>query len=47
MRSEIIVVLFLIAVAVGSIIYVRIHSQRLDNQTRGDADGQQSTTKEG
>ncbi|MFL6212579.1 MAG: hypothetical protein ACJ74J_01665 [Blastocatellia bacterium] len=47
MRSEIIVVLVLIALAVGFIIWVRVHSQRLDNQTRGDADGQQSTTKEG
>ena len=46
MGSEIIVVLVLIAVAVGFIIYVRIHSQRPDSQTRGEAGGQQHTTKE-
>jgi hypothetical protein len=46
MGSDIIVVLVLIAVAVGFIIYVRIHSQRLDSQTRSDVGSQQRTTKE-
>lgn len=46
MGSDIIVVLFLIALAVGFIIYVRVHSQRHDSQMRGDAGGQQNTTKE-
>jgi hypothetical protein len=46
MRSETIVVLVLIALAVGFIIWVRVHSQRLDSQERRDAVGQPGTTKE-
>ena len=46
MKSEIIVVLVLIALAVGFIIWVRVQAKRADGPGRGDAVGQQGTTEE-
>ena len=41
MNSEIIVVLVLIALAVGFIIWVRVHSHAQNSKPHGDAVGQQ------
>jgi hypothetical protein len=46
MKSEIIVVLVLIALAIGFILWVRVHSARLDNQAGNDAGNQPGATKE-